>query len=324
MLRNAFQASIVLCLALLLPFLGGCKSDKKPVPQPGETATETADTAGDPATGAAAKGEEAEPPKEVDTSKNLANPFFYSVQGPDGASGHVLGSMHMGVDAESELPPRVWKALQEASALVIEADITDVSMSSGMMLPAGQNLREMLGEEDWKLVEETLGSATAQIVATMKPAAVAAMIGMKGLPITMPMELSLIMKAQEASIKIDYLETAAFQLELLNKIMDIDFLKHMLRTAKPEDGQKLLDVYRGGDEDALLAAMLTPDAWGKDFDTNIEAMLYKRNDTWIPKLQEHFAKKNSFVAVGAAHLVGPRGVLASLKKLGYTVERATK
>jgi uncharacterized protein YbaP (TraB family) len=324
MLRNAFQAFVALSFALPLLF-SACKSDKKPTETPGESATVASDTASDTASDETAKKATDEAPKKAEeTTKHLADPFFYKIQGPDGASGHILGSMHMGVDAETELPPRVWAAMTAATVLVIEADIRDASMSSGMMLPKGESLRDMLGEKHWKLVEEKLGSGMAKMMVGMKPAAVAATIGMKGLPITMPMELALILKADEAKIKVDYLETAAFQLDLLTKIMDTDFLKHMLETSKPEDSTKLLDIYRGGDEEALLAAILTPDAWGQDFDSNIEAMLYKRNDDWIPKLEKLFAQKGAFVAVGAAHLVGPRGVLASLKKLGYTVERVSK
>ncbi len=320
MLRNAFQALAVLSLALAL-FFSACKSEKKSAEEPGEKADQAS---GRSSEDTADKTAEVAPDKAVDTSKNIADPFFYKVEGPDGASGHILGTMHMGVDAESELPPRVWKALLAASALIIEADITDVSMASGLMLPMGESLRDMLGEEDWKLLEEKLGPGTAKMMAAMKPAAAAAFIGMKDLPKTLPMELALLTKAGDNDIKLDYLETAAFQIRLLTKIMDIDFLKHMLRNSKPEDSTELLDLYRAGDEEALLAAILKPDAWGQDFDTNIEAMLYKRNDDWIPKLEKLFAQKNVFVAVGAAHLVGPRGVLASLRKKGYTALRTPK
>ena len=320
MLRNAFQTFVALSFALPLLF-SACKSDKKPAETPGEATTVAGDVASDET---AKKADDEAPKKAEETAKHLADPFFYKIQGPDGASGHILGSMHMGVDAETELPPRVWSAMTAAKVLVIEADIRDASMSSGMMLPEGESLRDMLGEKHWKLVEEKLGSGMAKMMVGMKPAAVAATIGMKGLPVTMPMELALILKADEAKIKVDYLETAAFQLDLLTKIMDTTFLKHMLETSKPEDSTKLLDIYRSGDEEALLAAILMPDAWGQDFNANIEAMLYKRNDDWIPKLQELFAEKDAFVAVGAAHLVGPRGVLTSLKKLGYTVERVAK
>jgi hypothetical protein len=313
--KNTFQNLLALSLGLLL-LASACKSENKAAPEAQQPAEQVVDT-NVPATTAATT----EPETGPDDSHYLSDPFFYKVSGPEGASGYILGSMHMGVDANKELPPQVWEALRGASVLVIEADITDLSMSSGLMLPKGQNLRQLLGEEDWKLLEETLGASTAKMMATMKPAAVAASIGAKGLPITMPMELSLIMKAQESKVEIDYLETALFQLDLLNKIMDIDFLKHMLRTAKEEDTKKLLELYRKGDEDALHEAVMQPDAWGQDFETNVEAMLFARNDDWVPKLEQLFQRKDVFVAVGAAHLVGPRGVLASLRKKGYTIER---
>ena len=51
-------------------------------------------------------------------------------------------------------------------------------------------------------------------------------------------------------------------------------------------------------------------------------LLLERNQAWLPKLEALFARKGrSFVVVGAAHLVGPDGLLTMLKSKGYTVEQ---
>jgi uncharacterized protein YbaP (TraB family) len=51
-------------------------------------------------------------------------------------------------------------------------------------------------------------------------------------------------------------------------------------------------------------------------------MLVDRNRDWLPKLEALFARRGrAFVVVGAAHLIGPDGLLAMLRARGYTVEQ---
>ena len=51
-----------------------------------------------------------------------------------------------------------------------------------------------------------------------------------------------------------------------------------------------------------------------------ETLIYKRNDNWMKQMPEIMKQKATFFAVGAGHLPGERGLLAQLKKAGYTVE----
>ena len=53
-----------------------------------------------------------------------------------------------------------------------------------------------------------------------------------------------------------------------------------------------------------------------------QRLLVERNRNWLPKLEALFARSRpAFVVVGAAHLVGPDGVVAMLKAKGYSVEQ---
>ncbi|HWF84801.1 MAG TPA: TraB/GumN family protein, partial [Vicinamibacterales bacterium] len=53
-----------------------------------------------------------------------------------------------------------------------------------------------------------------------------------------------------------------------------------------------------------------------------QRMLVDRNRNWLPKLDALFSRAgHAFVVVGAAHLVGPDGLLQMLKAKGYTVEQ---
>jgi len=52
-----------------------------------------------------------------------------------------------------------------------------------------------------------------------------------------------------------------------------------------------------------------------------EDLLYKRNASWIPELEQMHDAGGGFVAVGAMHYLGPKGVLALLAADGYTITR---
>jgi uncharacterized protein YbaP (TraB family) len=53
-----------------------------------------------------------------------------------------------------------------------------------------------------------------------------------------------------------------------------------------------------------------------------QRLLVDRNRNWLPKIEALFARRGrALVVVGAAHLVGPDGVVAMLKAKGYTVEQ---
>ena len=89
----------------------------------------------------------------------------------------------------------------------------------------------------------------------------------------------------------------------------------------------MLATYRNGDDAALIKEMQDTSSLGENGENGeekMEALLFKRNENWIPKLEELFATKGAFVAVGAAHLIGPRSVVDMLTAKGYTITRFAK
>ena len=52
---------------------------------------------------------------------------------------------------------------------------------------------------------------------------------------------------------------------------------------------------------------------------NENDFLNKRNDKWMKVLPGLMKKESRFVAVGALHLAGPRGLDNQLQDLGYTL-----
>ena len=55
-----------------------------------------------------------------------------------------------------------------------------------------------------------------------------------------------------------------------------------------------------------------------------DMFLNNRNDMWVKKIPEILKSGSSLIAVGVRHLVGKDGLIALLRKEGYTVEPVTQ
>jgi uncharacterized protein YbaP (TraB family) len=79
--------------------------------------------------------------------------------------------------------------------------------------------------------------------------------------------------------------------------------------------KKVQEAYRNGDLDML-------DSLEKKMETSpafAEKFLYKRNEVQANSIDSILKKNSLFVAVGAAHLPGERGVIEMLRQKGYTL-----
>lgn len=65
-------------------------------------------------------------------------------------------------------------------------------------------------------------------------------------------------------------------------------------------------------------------AMGEMNDYQNEHLLRERNEAWIPVIKENIAKRPCLIAVGCRHLLSDDGLIAMLRREGYTVEPVTK
>jgi uncharacterized protein YbaP (TraB family) len=238
--------------------------------------------------------------------------------------------MHMGIDAETQLPPPLWAKLHDAKAFAMETDINDPQIMSAMITPTKSSLKNQLGEVHWKKLEDALGLAMASALDHLPPMVAAAILAIRGLPTTEPMDKALSTRAKTEQKPVVYLEPAMLQVEMLRKWMDVKALKILLDDpGKTEDRAKLmLDAYVTGDERKILAISdgeradsLAHGFTPAEYDQQMAEMLYNRNASWIAPIEQLHAAGGGFVAVGVLHLVGPRSVVDLLARKGYKVTR---
>lgn len=116
------------------------------------------------------------------------------------------------------------------------------------------------------------------------------------------------------------LEKAEDQLAAVDKIPLDSQVQSLTRSILRFDSvrmeqEALTKVYLGRNIDSLYQYM---EANGLDQDFE-SALLDERNRNWIPVMENAMQNASCFFAVGAGHLGGTKGVIALLRKKGYTV-----
>ena len=83
--------------------------------------------------------------------------------------------------------------------------------------------------------------------------------------------------------------------------------------------QSYLDAWASGNMDMMSTTMIDD---MKSHPEMYQALLVKRNENWLPAIENHIAaEKTIFIVVGAAHLAGPDGLVRMLEAKGYNVEK---
>ena len=127
--------------------------------------------------------------------------------------------------------------------------------------------------------------------------------------------------------KTDGLETPDFQFNLLYNGLSLQRQAQLLMCTlnnidkEVESLKRLTDAYMKQDLETMLK--INEERKGNQCDAlpaEEDAMIYNRNKTWAQKLPAIMKAAPTFVAVGALHLPGDKGLLNLLKKQGYTVE----
>ncbi|MGY6562933.1 MAG: TraB/GumN family protein [Luteibaculaceae bacterium] len=242
---------------------------------------------------------------------------------------YVFGTMHILCSNEIAEKPALKSAFEESSTLVMELNPTNPEVMQSMqqlaLNPGMQNVYKDLDPEDFNLVDaylkEKFGAGLAQL-GILKPFMLTSMVTLGFLPCTEHFSLEgyFATMAAESEMKIVDLETAALQMSLFDEIPLEVQIKEIVRTLKDGNGKKEMDemitVYNTGNITNLYK-LVNDNGMMADFKT---ALLDNRNVAWIPQLEGFFKQGSTFVAVGAGHLPGKKGVLELLKEKGYTVE----
>src|SRR6185503_4025076 len=266
-----------------------------------------------------------------------AKTFGWKATGQGGVV-YLIGSIHVMTPDFYPLSPALEAAFKDSDLLVEEVDMADMldptaqlRILSRGMLSGDQTLDKLLSPSTLALVRKATGDlgAAGGPLMRFKPWMLAiALQGLELQKVGFDPELGLDKhfydQAKEQGKAVQGLETADYQISRFDTMTMEQQDRMLAQTLKELDTEiasvgKLTAAWKAGDAPTVERIVL---ADLKDDPQMYQRLLVERNKNWLPKIEALFAGKGrAFVVVGAAHLVGPDGVLAMLKAKGYTVEQ---
>ena len=266
-----------------------------------------------------------------------AKTFAWKVTGKGGTI-YLMGSIHVMSESFYPLHPALETAFKDSDLLVEEVDMAEMldptaqlSMLTRGMLPSNQSLDKLVSPATLALVKKAtgdMGSAGGPLM-RFKPWMLAiALQGMElakaGFNPALGLDQHFYDEAQAASMKVQGLETVEYQISRFDEMtmeQQDRMLAETLKELATETATvgKLGDAWKSGDVAAIEGIAL---ADLKSDPAMYQRLLVERNKNWLPKIEALFARRGrALVVVGAAHLVGPDGLIAMLKAKGYSVEQ---
>jgi uncharacterized protein YbaP (TraB family) len=266
-----------------------------------------------------------------------ARTFGWKATGKGGVI-YLIGSIHVMTPDFYPLEAALETAFKDADLLVEEVDMAEMldpaaqmRILSRGMLPGDQSLDKLLSPSTLALVKKATGDlgGVGGPLMRFKPWMLA--VALQGLELQkagfdpeLGLDKHFYDQAKEAGKAVQGLETADYQISVFDG-MTMEQQDRMLAQTLKELATELASVGK------LAAAWKIGDAPTVErivqAELKSEPLLYQRllvdrNRNWLPKIEALFARRGrALVVVGAAHLVGPDGVIAMLKAKGYTVEQ---
>lgn len=246
------------------------------------------------------------------------------------APSYLYGTIHLICPLDFALSDSLKAKFGAAQQIVMELDMDDPAMMEKMMqtlyMKDGKKLKSLLNEADYALlsayVKDSLGMGIG-FVETMKPFAAMSLFYSKLLKCA-PQSYELVMTqmAKQGKKEIFGLETIESQMAIFDKIPYEIQAKMLVELAKTPTNAaaefaNLVAVYKKQDVDALEKMMEKSNFDFKDYQDDI---LYNRNANWIAEITKFAQQKTTLFAVGAGHLGGKKGLLALLRKNGFTIK----
>ena len=258
--------------------------------------------------------------------------LLWRVEGKGPAPSHVFGTVHLADPRVTKLPAAVARELDAASSVSLEVtlDAANIAtLASRMLYTDGRDLQGVAGAELFQqaaAITAALG-LPEPLLRMFKPWAVALVLSAPPQDPTHVLDFALARRAAEKGKPVHELEGIEEQVTVLEGFPEADqvaLLRHAVenRNRMQDWIGRIVEAYLARD----LAAMnrISEESSGGDprvREAYTDRLLHQRNERMVEKMEARLAEGGAFVAMGALHLYGSRGVLALLEARGYRVTR---
>ena len=255
---------------------------------------------------------------------------------------YLIGTHHLAplsiIDSLPGFKPAMAAVEQVCGEMVTEDILSPENvqlMQRAAMLPAGTTLRSLFTEAQYDSVAlhiKNLMGADLKMFDGVKPSllsaqitAISALQTIEGYNPQQQLDGWIQSEAKAQGKIVGGLETMDIQLNVMFNAQTLErqaeilynMLTDMERTAK--QARDLTDAYMHQDL-AKMEELVRDEDGADEHPEETEVLIYNRNENWMKLMPQIMAEHPTLFAVGAGHLVGERGIIALLRKAGYTVE----
>jgi len=251
------------------------------------------------------------------------------------APSYVFGTIHIDDKRVTALPEPVRESFDGAQSFTMEVSLDDASLlrlAERMVYDDGRTLQDATGVGLYRKIVPVMErhGVPEALLAAFRPWAVTLMLEVPQQNSMEVLDFMLYQMAQEQHKPVHELETADEQIAVFEDMPEADqvtMLKDAVENYQDIPGQteQLVQAYLARD----LAQMWRIDQQStgdsadvKDANRRLERrLLDERNARMAERMQPQLQQGGAFVAIGALHLYGARGVLELLRQRGYRVTR---
>lgn len=268
-------------------------------------------------------------------SERFARGLLWRVAKHGVPASHVFGTLHVPDPRLAELPATVRRRFDAARSLMLEFVPDPYSrerfLEAAMFLDR-QTLEEKIGAEDFERAVEQLApiGLSREVVNKLKPWGVLLNLrAPQGAGQGAPLDSRLLELARERRLplhQIEEVEEQVFTFDEFPMDSQVALLKHSLahRAELLELAARTLDAYLARDLERIWRLREQFVARHPEIAAHQAVMtkrvVYDRSVVMAFRMQRQLRRGAAFVALGALHLYGDKGVLALLEQDGYRAE----
>lgn len=255
--------------------------------------------------------------------------LLYKIEGNNlNSVSYIYGTIHVMPKKDFEISKSIQSSFNACQVLAMEVDLnmdfkTQLEAAQQSFLPEGKTIADLASADDVKKVRQFCidsmhwKESKYEKMSRLKPFFLSSVILQELIGKSKSFEKEFNNLAKKKKMTTIGLETLQFQMNMVNTVSNEEQMKMLLQGLSTNNSEfnKMLAAYLR--QDLVGLGNLMNDAeLSPEFNENL---LLQRNRNWIPIIAKLISEKPTFIAVGAGHLPGEKGVLNLLREAGYTV-----
>ena len=263
--------------------------------------------------------------------QEIDNSLLWEIKSPKiNKSSFLYGTIHMVKKEDFKLKEKVKRSFNSCTKLALEVDLNmslktkmDVAMST--LLPNNKSIDEFMSKDEFMKLKvyavDSVGISEKKFnkYTRLKPFYFSSILIKESLGKIKSYDEEFHKMSSKNKMSEIGLESIQSQLKIIDQTSIQDQVKMLLEGLENEEANsfdQMVKAYNEEDIKTLYKIITNESTDIKDFQYNF---IDKRNQSWISVIEKTINIEPTFIAVGAGHLYGEKGIINLLKKQGYDV-----